>query len=88
MIRNIYLKYEVDFLRNEKVIVKNILLHQNFDMKSGQGRGGKQDSSPYTLYSRAKNEQRVITPKIGKPELRFFCTAHLPYKIYLPTLSC
>jgi hypothetical protein len=31
MIRNIYLKFEVDTLRNEKVIVKNILLHQNLN---------------------------------------------------------
>jgi hypothetical protein len=39
MIRNIYLKFEVDTLRNDKVIVKNILLHQNFNLKSGRGRG-------------------------------------------------
>jgi hypothetical protein len=38
MIRNIYLKFEVDYLRNDKVIVKNILLHQNFNLKSGRGR--------------------------------------------------
>jgi hypothetical protein len=31
MIRNIYLKFKVDTLRYEKVIVKNILLHQNFN---------------------------------------------------------
>jgi hypothetical protein len=37
MIRNIYLKFEVDDLRNEKVIVINILLHQNFNQKSGCG---------------------------------------------------
>jgi hypothetical protein len=30
--------FEVDALRNEKVIVKNILLHQNFNLKSGCGR--------------------------------------------------
>jgi hypothetical protein len=28
-------------LRNEKVIVKNILLHQNFNLKSGRGRWGE-----------------------------------------------
>jgi hypothetical protein len=41
MIRYIYLKFEVDTLRNDKVIVKNILLHQNFNLKSGQGRVGQ-----------------------------------------------
>jgi hypothetical protein len=41
MIRNIYLKFEVDTLRNDKVIVKNILLHQNFNLKSGRGRRGE-----------------------------------------------
>jgi hypothetical protein len=30
--------FEVDTLRNDKVIVKNILLHQNFNLKSGGGR--------------------------------------------------
>jgi hypothetical protein len=38
MIRNIYLKFEVDTLRNEKVIVKTILLHQNLSLYSGSGR--------------------------------------------------
>jgi hypothetical protein len=33
IVRNIF---EVDTLRNEKVILKNILLHQNFNLKSGQ----------------------------------------------------
>jgi hypothetical protein len=37
MIRNIYLKFEVDTLRYEKVIMKNIFLHQNFNMKLGRG---------------------------------------------------
>jgi hypothetical protein len=37
--KNIYLKFEVDTLRNDKVImVKNILLRQNFNLKSGRGR--------------------------------------------------
>jgi hypothetical protein len=31
------LKFEVDTLRNDKVIVKNILLHQNVNLKSGRG---------------------------------------------------
>jgi hypothetical protein len=48
MIRNIYLKFELDTLRNEKVIVKNILLHQNFNLKAGDRcpRWGEYDSSP------------------------------------------
>jgi hypothetical protein len=32
-----------------------------------------------------KNEQRAITPKLGKAELRFFCTALLSNEINLPT---
>jgi hypothetical protein len=43
MIRNIYLKFEVDTLRNDKVIVKNILLHQNFYLKSGRRRRGDKE---------------------------------------------
>jgi hypothetical protein len=30
--------FEVDNLRNDKVRVKNILLHQNFNQKSGRRR--------------------------------------------------
>jgi hypothetical protein len=41
--------FEVDTLRNEKVIVKNILLHQNFNLDVDADAG-----SPYTSYSRAK----------------------------------
>jgi hypothetical protein len=32
-----------------------------------------------------KKEQRKITPKLGKAELWFLCTAHLLNEIYLPT---
>jgi hypothetical protein len=58
MIRNISLKFEVDTLRNKKGIVKNILLHQNFKMKSGRGRGrwGSR-TALLILLSRAKNSQ-------------------------------
>jgi hypothetical protein len=34
---------------------------------------------------KVENEQRAITPKIGKIELWFFCTALLFNEIYLPT---
>jgi hypothetical protein len=37
MIRNIYLKFEVDTIRSEKVIVKNILQHQNFNLNADAG---------------------------------------------------
>jgi hypothetical protein len=50
---HIFEVFEVDTLRNDKVIVKNILLHQNFNLKSGCGRRGEKDSYPYTSYSRA-----------------------------------
>jgi hypothetical protein len=33
--------FEVDTLRNEKVKVKNILLHQNLNLKSGRGCRGE-----------------------------------------------
>jgi hypothetical protein len=39
MIRNIYLKFEVDTLRNDKFIVKNILLHQNFNLEGDADAG-------------------------------------------------
>ena len=29
------------------------------------------------------NVQRVITPKVGKPELRFMCSAHLLIVFYI-----
>jgi len=32
-----------------------------------------------------KNERRAITPKLGKAELGFLCTAFLLNKLYLPT---
>jgi hypothetical protein len=35
--------------------------------------------------SKCKNEQRIITPKLGMAELRFLNTAQLPIEIYLPT---
>jgi hypothetical protein len=35
--------------------VKNILLHQNFNLKSGRGLRGEKDSFLYTSYSWAKN---------------------------------
>jgi hypothetical protein len=35
--------------------------------------------------SKCKNEQRAITPKLGKVELWFFCTALLLNEIYQPT---
>jgi hypothetical protein len=35
--------------------------------------------------SKGKNEQRAITQKLGKAELGFLNTAHLPNNIYLPT---
>jgi hypothetical protein len=35
--------------------------------------------------SKSKNKQRAITPELGKAELWFLCTAHLPIEIYLPT---
>jgi hypothetical protein len=35
--------------------------------------------------SKCKNEQRAITPKLDKAELRFFGIALLCYEINLPT---
>jgi hypothetical protein len=35
--------------------------------------------------SKCKIKQWAITPKLGKTELWFFCTAILPNEIYLPT---
>jgi hypothetical protein len=35
--------------------------------------------------SKYKNEQRAITPKLGKTELWFLCTVHLLNEMYLPT---
>jgi hypothetical protein len=35
--------------------------------------------------SKCKNEQRAITSKLGKAELRFLSTALLPNEVYLPT---
>jgi hypothetical protein len=35
--------------------------------------------------SKSKKKQRAITPKLGKAELWFFCTALLLHKIYLHT---
>jgi hypothetical protein len=35
--------------------------------------------------SKCKNKQRGIIPKLGKAELWFLCTAHLPNEIYQPT---
>jgi hypothetical protein len=68
MIRKIYLKFEVDTLRNEKVKVKNILLHQNFNLKSGRGSQsrGEYDSSPNTSYSRAKKGTNNTTSQTSQ----------------------
>ena len=38
IIRNISLKYEDDNLRNKEVLIKNMLLHQNFNLKSEASR--------------------------------------------------
>jgi len=39
----------------------------------------------FRQYSKGKNEQRAITPKLGKAELCFLCTVLLFNEIYLPT---
>jgi hypothetical protein len=42
-------------------------------------------------WTKCKNEQRTITPKLGKTMLRFLCTAHLPNEIYVAStykVSC
>jgi hypothetical protein len=35
--------------------------------------------------SKCKNKERAITPKLGKAELQFLCTALLSNEMYLPT---
>ena len=34
------------------------------------------------------NVQRTITPKVGKPELRFMCSARLFKKLYISVKFC
>jgi hypothetical protein len=53
MIRNIYLKFEVNTLRNDKVTVKNISLHVKSGRGHGHGRVGQ--LSIYFVISRPQN---------------------------------
>ena len=63
MIRNIYLKFQVNPIKTFEGTVKNVQLHQNFNQNWGRGRvrrrRGEYDSSPYTSYSRAKKCKRI-----------------------------